>query len=56
MTGVQTCALPIWDRRIGVEVETGCRQRDAVGIRRRDAEGRVEGAAEIGRASCRERV
>ena len=56
VTGVQTCALPIWAERFGV----ADRQAHDIGVARAgDAEvARVdrERDAQIGRASCRERV
>src|SRR5207249_7218563 len=72
VTGVQTCALPIWPRRrrgpggrtgSGAAPTAACRARRPAaggrpgGPRRRPAPApRVAPAREIGRASCRERV
>src|SRR5437868_14413106 len=59
VTGVQTCALPIYapalldDRRPGVAVQRAARAQ--VVDRQADRLGQRHGA-EIGRASCRERV
>src|SRR5688500_20245338 len=68
VTGVQTCALPIWDRAAGragdrlrsvADARSG-HQRGRFGEAVRahdDVEGqlRLHGVDEIGRASCRER-
>src|SRR5688572_684384 len=57
VTGVQTCALPISPARPAAGARTDLRRTPVVpwlgvGVRRRDGDAR----AEIGRASCRERV
>src|SRR2546430_10348706 len=72
VTGVQTCALPIW-RGQALEAHARYRQRDSHGVRRhqvrvRSGEARrpshgdglesraAQDEVQIGRASCRERV
>src|SRR5690606_41849179 len=63
VTGVQTCALPIWPAAAaggGVERVPGLRVVHRVGVAGtrggRVADGDLPGLGEIGRASCRERV
>src|SRR5256885_10889776 len=64
VTGVQTCALPIWPRRrprggAGELRGAGRRraaERDLAGRRRRRARPRQRSPGQIGRASCRESV
>src|SRR5438876_10613023 len=66
VTGVQTCALPIWGRARGRQRRARVRRRisrrtesmAAIAIRRWRSESTcsTESRAEIGRASCRERV
>src|SRR5436305_9268121 len=72
VTGVQTCALPIWildhlghglgrsgDRtaeRHGIASRPGTLQVDQVSARLQGPRRRIEDVRKIGRASCRERV
>src|SRR5690606_40427724 len=69
VTGVQTCALPIW-RDIGFRGQAACDLQHVVGVEAVGGDGLEEGGGngrlggrrglrfcvEIGRASCRERV
>ena len=55
MTGVQTCALPIWPDEVIGPIEGG--SQEIVHSRIDDEEVALAGLfEEIGRASCRERV
>src|SRR3712207_9077284 len=59
LTGVQTCALPIWRllRRLGRRLRLRGLGRVGAGLRRRDRHRRLRRVGlKIGRASCRERV
>src|SRR5436190_19798734 len=66
VTGVQTCALPIWSRSScrgptrpdgrGSRSPSSCSRRTAAGPTATPASPRTRRSAEIGRASCRERV
>src|SRR5258708_13955426 len=62
VTGVQTCALPIWGRSGGAAGAAvscrrpGCRRGNRTGSRRDRVPPPCRTAGKIGRASCRERV